>query len=117
MSYAGLKYAPTSIIFMKIPSISKFQWHSFSIASSSSVDDKTMTVIIKCDGSWTNSLYDIIQGMPVNGPDQRVQRCIPVSVEGPYGPASSDFIRYVRKSLVEVTIFTHSLKNGSILVL
>ncbi|KAK1407217.1 hypothetical protein QVD17_38831 [Tagetes erecta] len=88
----GLKYAPTSIIFIKIPSISKFQWHSFSIASSSLVDDDTMSLIIKCDGSWTNSLYDMIQGMPIVGPDQSVQRCIPVSVEGPYGPASTDFL-------------------------
>ncbi|KAJ9567883.1 hypothetical protein OSB04_003849 [Centaurea solstitialis] len=87
-----LKYTPTSIIFIKIPSISKFQWHSFTIASSSSVDDDTMSVIIKCDGSWTNSLYDIIQGIPVGGHDQRVQQCIPVSVEGPYGPASTGFL-------------------------
>ncbi|XP_071696322.1 ferric reduction oxidase 8, mitochondrial [Rutidosis leptorrhynchoides] len=87
-----LKYTPTSIIFIKIPSISKFQWHSFSIASSSNIDVDTMSVIIKCDGSWTNSLYNMIQAMPVNGHDQRVQRCIPVSVEGPYGPASTDFL-------------------------
>lgn len=87
-----LKYTPTSIIFIKIPSISKFQWHSFTIASSSSVDDDTMSVIVKCDGSWTNSLYDIIQRIPVGGHDQRVRRCIPVSVEGPYGPESTDFL-------------------------
>ncbi|KAL4566620.1 hypothetical protein LXL04_030740 [Taraxacum kok-saghyz] len=87
-----LKYTPTSIIFIKIPRISQFQWHSFSIASSSSVDDDTMSVIIKCDGSWTNSLYDMIQGMPISGPDQRVQSCITVSVEGPYGPMSTDFL-------------------------
>ncbi|PWA46087.1 ferric reduction oxidase 8 [Artemisia annua] len=87
-----LKYTPTSIIFLKIPSISMFQWHSFSIASSSSVDNDTMSIIIKCDGSWTNSLYDIVQRMPVDGPDQRSQMCIPVSVEGPYGPASTDFL-------------------------
>nr|XP_043605973.1 ferric reduction oxidase 8, mitochondrial [Erigeron canadensis] len=87
----GLKYTPTSIIFLKIPCISKFQWHSFSIASSSIVDDDTLSVIIKCDGSWTNSLYDIVQGMSNDG-HQRVHRCIPVSVEGPYGPASTDFL-------------------------
>ncbi|KAI3686424.1 hypothetical protein L1987_80100 [Smallanthus sonchifolius] len=88
----GLKYTPTSIIFIKIPSISKLQWHSFSIASSSLLDDDTMSIIIKCDGSWTNSLYDIIQGMLIVGPDQRAQRCIPVLVEGPYGPASTEFL-------------------------
>ncbi|KAK9080522.1 hypothetical protein SSX86_000280 [Deinandra increscens subsp. villosa] len=87
----GLKYTPTSIIFIKIPIISKFQWHSFSIASSSLVDDDTMSIIIKCDGSWTNSLYDIIHGMPNAGLEQRAQ-CIPVSVEGPYGPATTEFL-------------------------
>ncbi|CAB4274603.1 unnamed protein product [Prunus armeniaca] len=31
----GPKYTPTSIIFVKVPSISKYEWHSFSITSSS----------------------------------------------------------------------------------
>lgn len=88
---AGLKFTPTSVIFMKIPSISKFQWHSFSITSSSSVDDQTMSLIVKCDGEWTSSLYQMIHAELDSDADQ--MRCIPVAIEGPYGPATMDFLR------------------------
>lgn len=87
-----LKYTPTSVIFMKIPSISKFQWHSFSITSSSSIDERTMSVIIKCGGSWTRSLYNTIHD-ELNSDSDRM-KCIPIAVEGPYGPPSVDFLRY-----------------------
>lgn len=88
-----MKYTPTSIIFMKIPCISKFQWHSFSITSSSSVDDNTMSVIIKCEGWWTNSLYNIVRAELDSEADQR--QCIPIAIEGPYGPASLSFLRCI----------------------
>ncbi|KAH9776373.1 Ferric reduction oxidase 8 [Citrus sinensis] len=89
---AGLKFTPTSVIFMKIPSISKFQWHSFSITSSSSVDDQTMSLVVKCEGEWTSSLYQMIHAELDSDADQ--MRCIPVAIEGPYGPATMDFLRY-----------------------
>ena len=88
---SGLKYTPTSIIFMKIPSISKFQWHSFSITSSSIVDNHRMSVIVKCDGWWTSSLYDNIQAELDSDADK--MKSIPVAVEGPYGPSSMTFLR------------------------
>ncbi|GAV64603.1 Ferric_reduct domain-containing protein/FAD_binding_8 domain-containing protein/NAD_binding_6 domain-containing protein [Cephalotus follicularis] len=88
----SLKYAPTSVVFMKIPSISKYQWHPFSISSNSSIDDRTMSMIIKCEGEWTSSLYQMIQTeLKSNaGP----MSCIPIAIEGPYGPAAVDFLRY-----------------------
>ncbi|XVF49310.1 hypothetical protein PTKIN_Ptkin04bG0001100 [Pterospermum kingtungense] len=88
----GLKYTPTSIIFMKIPSLSKFQWHTFSITSSSSVDNHRMSVIVKCDGWWTSSLYDNIQAQLDSDADK--MKSIPVAIEGPYGPSSMTFLRY-----------------------
>ncbi|KAB1215662.1 Ferric reduction oxidase 8, mitochondrial [Morella rubra] len=88
----SFKYTPTSVVFMKIPSISKIQWHSFSIISSSSIDDETLSVLVKCEGSWTSSLYDMIQADLHSGADQT--KCIPIGVEGPYGPASVDFLGY-----------------------
>lgn len=86
-----LKYTPTSIIFLKIPIISRFHWHPFSITSSSSVDDQTISVMIKCEGWWTNSVYDVLH-QEINSSCRT--KCIPVAVEGPYGPASFDFTRY-----------------------
>ncbi|CAK9137552.1 unnamed protein product [Ilex paraguariensis] len=87
-----LTYPPTSVIFMKIPIISKFQWHSFTISSSSIVDDHTMSVIIKSEGWWTSSLCNILQAELDSDADQK--KCIPIGLEGPYGPASVDFLRY-----------------------
>ncbi|KAK7389121.1 hypothetical protein VNO78_23953 [Psophocarpus tetragonolobus] len=88
----GLKYNPTSVIFLKIPTISHLQWHSFSIISSSRADDHILSVIIKCEGWWTNSLYDLIHAELDKTADKR--KGIPIAIEGPYGPASLDFLRY-----------------------
>ncbi|XP_021733549.1 ferric reduction oxidase 8, mitochondrial-like isoform X1 [Chenopodium quinoa] len=86
-----LNYTPTSIIFVKIPMISKFHWHPFSITSSCTVNDQTMSVMIKSEGCWTNSLYDILC-QEVESKSQT--KCVSVAIEGPYGPPSFDFVRY-----------------------
>ncbi|ONI08237.1 hypothetical protein PRUPE_5G166400 [Prunus persica] len=88
----GLKYTPTSIIFVKVPSISKYEWHSFSITSCSRVDKSTMSIMIKSEGSWTSSLSHMIQTRQESDGDQT--KYIPIAVEGPYGPVSMDFLRY-----------------------
>ncbi|GMY23712.1 ferric reduction oxidase 2 [Fagus crenata] len=77
----GLNYNPTSTIFINVPSISKLQWHPFTITSSSNLDPKALSVVIKDDGSWTKKLYELLSS-PM------------VSVEGPYGPASTNFLRH-----------------------
>ncbi|KAF9590246.1 hypothetical protein IFM89_032024 [Coptis chinensis] len=90
-----LKYTPTSVIFLRVPSISKFQWHPFSITSSSTVDDDKISVIVKTEGWWTNSLYKIILAAEDSG--AYPVKGLPVSVEGPYGPASMDFISLLQE--------------------
>ncbi|KAF8399776.1 hypothetical protein HHK36_015646 [Tetracentron sinense] len=96
--HPSVKYTPTSLLFMKVPSISKCQWHPFSITSSSSVDDDTISVILKCDGGWTSSLYNTIHAALDSEADQG--KCLPVAVEGPYRPVSVDFLRYASLLLV-----------------
>ncbi|KAG8391861.1 hypothetical protein BUALT_Bualt01G0231000 [Buddleja alternifolia] len=83
----GLNYNPTSTIFINVPTISKLQWHPFTITSNSNLEPETLSVVIKCEGSWTKKLYDIISSPPAI---DRLQ----VSVEGPYGPASTHFLRH-----------------------
>ncbi|XAR50230.1 Ferric-chelate reductase (NADH) [Bertholletia excelsa] len=117
-----LVYTPTSTIFIKIPSISTLQWHSFSLSSSSNIDEHTMSVIIRCDGWWTSSLYSLVQAGP--GSHDKQMKCLPVAVEGPYGPASLDFLRYDSLLLIAGGIgitpllsILHeidSIRNGSI---
>ncbi|KAL6997103.1 ferric-chelate reductase (NADH) [Sarracenia purpurea var. burkii] len=51
-----------------------------------------MSVLIKCEGWWTSSLYNIVQAELAS--DGNPMKCIPVAIEGPYGPASLDFLRY-----------------------
>ncbi|KAK4418551.1 Ferric reduction oxidase 2 [Sesamum alatum] len=83
----GLKYNPTSTIFINVPAISKLQWHPFTITSNSNLEPERLSVVIKCEGSWTQKLHDMISS------PSSIDR-LQVSVEGPYGPASTHFLRH-----------------------
>ncbi|KAF7813095.1 Ferric reduction oxidase 2 [Senna tora] len=83
----GLCYAPTSSIFINVPSISKLQWHPFTISSSSETDSDTLSIVVKVAGRWSNTLY---QKLSSSSPLDHLQ----VSVEGPYGPTSTSFSRH-----------------------
>ncbi|KAF8005908.1 hypothetical protein BT93_K0252 [Corymbia citriodora subsp. variegata] len=87
-----LKYSPTSVVFMNVPRISKLQWHAFSITSSSNVQEDTLSLMIKCEGWWTSTLCRMITE-ELNS-DTHLTKCIPVAIEGPYGPSTVDFLRY-----------------------
>ncbi|CAH9128029.1 unnamed protein product [Cuscuta epithymum] len=83
----GLKYSPTSIMFINVPTISKLQWHPFTVTSNSNLEEDTISAIIKCEGSWTKKLYDVMSSpSPVDS--------LQVSVEGPYGPAQTSYLRH-----------------------
>ncbi|KAL3349103.1 hypothetical protein AABB24_022303 [Solanum stoloniferum] len=84
---SGLEYSPMSIMFLNVPSISKLQWHPFTVTSNSNLESDTISVVIKCEGSWTKKLYSVMS-LPSS-----VDR-LDVSVEGPYGPASTHFLRH-----------------------
>ncbi|XP_062000921.1 ferric reduction oxidase 4-like [Rosa rugosa] len=89
----GLDYNPTSILFINVPTISKMQWHPFTVTSNSNMEADKLTVVIKSLGSWSQKLY---QQLSSNSMDH-----IQVSVEGPYGPNSSHFLRH--KALVMIS--------------
>ncbi|XP_068652314.1 ferric reduction oxidase 8, mitochondrial-like [Aristolochia californica] len=88
----NLSYTPSSIIFIKIPTLSRLQWHPFSICSCSTVDKDKISVIIKCQGQWTNDLHNMIDAQLES--DGGHKTCLPIAVEGPYGPASIFYQRY-----------------------
>ncbi|THF95294.1 hypothetical protein TEA_016836 [Camellia sinensis var. sinensis] len=83
----GLSYTPTSIVFINVPSISKLQWHPFTISSSSNLESEKLSVIIKGEGSWSKKLYQM-----VSSPSSLDH--LDVSIEGPYGPFSIEFLRH-----------------------
>ncbi|KAF5464327.1 hypothetical protein F2P56_014411 [Juglans regia] len=85
----GLRYNPLSVVFINVPTISKLQWHPFTVTSNSNLEDDKLSVVVKGDGSWTKKLYHMLSS-PTNNSLHRLE----VSVEGPYGPASTDFFRF-----------------------
>ncbi|XP_015947735.2 ferric reduction oxidase 2-like [Arachis duranensis] len=88
-----LSYTPTSVMFINIPSISKLQWHPFTITSSSKWEPEKLSVVIKSEGTWSKKLYQMLSTPTIDHID--------VSVEGPYGPASTNYLRH--DSLVMVS--------------
>ncbi|XP_023900003.1 ferric reduction oxidase 4 [Quercus suber] len=88
----GLIYNPTSILFLNVPSISKLQWHPFTITSNCNMEPDKLSIVIKREGSWSQKLYQELSSSV---------DYLNVSVEGPYGPTSSHFLRH--ESLVMVS--------------
>lgn len=82
----GFSYNPTSVVFIKVLSISSLQWHPFTVSSSSSLEPENLSVVIKKDGRWTEKLFELLSQPSL----QRLE----VAVEGPYGPGSMDFLSY-----------------------
>ncbi|KAB2597744.1 ferric reduction oxidase 2-like [Pyrus ussuriensis x Pyrus communis] len=83
----GLKYNPTSVMFINVPSISKMQWHPFTVTSNSSLEPEKISIVVKGEGSWSKKLYQMLSSP---SPTDRIE----VAVEGPYGPASTHFLRH-----------------------
>ncbi|KAK9075355.1 hypothetical protein SSX86_003678 [Deinandra increscens subsp. villosa] len=81
-----LNYNPMSSIFVNVPKISKLQWHPFTITSSSNLEPEKLSVVIKSEGSWSRKLYEELSLPSINH--------LQVSVEGPYGPATTHFHKY-----------------------
>ncbi|XP_060179508.1 ferric reduction oxidase 5-like [Lycium barbarum] len=83
----GLEYSPTSVMYLNVPSILKLQLASIH----SNLESDTISFVIKCEGSWTKKLYDVIS-LP-SSVDH-----LEVSVEGPYGHPSTHFLRNIARS-------------------
>ncbi|KAA8533685.1 hypothetical protein F0562_031202 [Nyssa sinensis] len=89
----GLSYNPTSSAFINVPGISKLQWHPFTITSNSNMDPEKLSIVIKCEGSWSKKLY---QKLSSPSPVDRLE----FSIEGPYGPVSNHFLRHDKLVMV-----------------
>ncbi|XVF53550.1 hypothetical protein PTKIN_Ptkin05aG0107900 [Pterospermum kingtungense] len=88
-----LSYTSTSTLFVNVPTISKLQWHPFTITSSSNMNPDKLSIAIKSEGSWSSELYRKVSS---SFPPDRFE----VSIEGPYGPASTHFLRHDRLVMV-----------------
>ncbi|CAK4081643.1 unnamed protein product [Aphanomyces euteiches] len=54
-------YLPGDVVYVKVPAVSKIQWHPFSIASTPLHTPGLLTVYIKALGTWTTDLYDYVK--------------------------------------------------------
>ncbi|KAI6696357.1 hypothetical protein NL676_016476 [Syzygium grande] len=52
-------------MFINIPSISKLQWHPFTVTSSSEMETDPLSVAIQCGGSWHETLVMVSGGSGV----------------------------------------------------
>ncbi|KAG6402684.1 hypothetical protein SASPL_134886 [Salvia splendens] len=95
----GLNYSPTSIMLMNVPSISKLQWHPFTISSRSSLESDNVT-IIKGEGKWTTKLIDLVDHLDV-------------SIEGIYGHASTDLLRIELYKLIQLVEISYETAMAS----
>ncbi|KAL0299562.1 UNVERIFIED_CONTAM: Ferric reduction oxidase 2 [Sesamum radiatum] len=88
-----LTYNPSSIMFINMKSISKLQWHPFTITSNNNTDPDQLSIVIKSEGSWSQKLYEKLSSpTPIDQLD--------ISVEGPYSPTSTSFLRHEMLVLV-----------------
>ncbi|EFJ17226.1 hypothetical protein SELMODRAFT_10830, partial [Selaginella moellendorffii] len=82
----SLRYPASSIMFLNIPTVSKLQWHPFTVTTNSNVDDYKISVVIKSKGSWTKKLRNYV----TNPKNYHVDAII----EGPYGHSLDYLIDY-----------------------
>jgi len=83
----GLNYNPTSIMFINVSSISKLQWHPFTVTSNCNMEADKLSIVIKRGGNWSQKLFQQLSSSVEH---------VKVSVEGPYGPTSSHLLRSVK---------------------
>ncbi|MQL93070.1 hypothetical protein Taro_025705, partial [Colocasia esculenta] len=89
-----LNYGMMSSAFIKVPSISKLQWHPFTVTSNNNMEPDTFSVVVVKQGTWTQKLSQTLSSPSL----ERLE----VALEGPYGHIScTDFLRY--ESLVMVS--------------
>lgn len=89
----GVRYNVTSNLFVCVPKISTLQWHPFTVSSNDNMDPNKLSIVFKTGGSWTTKLYKELSSSSLDR--------LEVSVEGPYGPASTSFIEH--KTLVLIS--------------
>lgn len=84
----GGQYDAGQFVYLRVPEISSWQWHAFSISSYPEESSNTFSVHIKDLGEWTRALY----GKAIQAEKQNVMPLI--YVDGFYGKMTNEFERY-----------------------
>ncbi|KAJ7978730.1 Respiratory burst oxidase [Quillaja saponaria] len=84
----GFRYQSGMYIFIQCPQISQFEWHPYSLTSGP--QDDYLSVHIRTLGDWSYQMYSLFQEAMLSG----LKKCPKVHIDGPYGAASQDHVKY-----------------------
>jgi hypothetical protein len=82
----GFAFRPGDFLFLRIPALSRFEWHPFTISSAPEQADH-LGLHIRGLGNWTRELHERFAGLAEE------QRRLPVLLHGPYGTPSNEIFR------------------------
>lgn len=88
---ASFNYQPGDYLFIKCPSISKFEWHPFTISSAPETPD-ILSLHIRAAGSWTGKLYQLFREQReewIRSDSGQPEQGVQVYLDGPYGTPST----------------------------
>lgn len=85
MRKPGFLFIPGQFVYLRVPACSSLQAHPFTLTSAPEEDH--LSVHIRVAGDWTGRLASLLQG-------SRIPQSISIHIDGPYGCASQEYIRY-----------------------
>lgn len=90
MQKKGFKMLPGQYIFVHCPSISKLEWHPFTLTSAP--EDDYFSIHVRRAGDWTDALA---KACHIDDDDYTSTSKLPmVAVDGPFGTATEDIFWY-----------------------
>uniref|UniRef100_A0A8C7XGJ5 NADPH oxidase 2 n=1 Tax=Oryzias sinensis TaxID=183150 RepID=A0A8C7XGJ5_9TELE len=111
MKKKGFHMEVGQYVFIQCPSISRLEWHPFTLTSAPEED--YFSVHVRIVGDWTQALYEACGGN--KSELQEAWKLPKVAIDGPFGTASEDVFRYEVVMLVGagigVTPFASILKS------
>ncbi|XP_060687115.1 NADPH oxidase 3-like [Hemiscyllium ocellatum] len=111
MKKQGFKMKAGQYIFLHCPSISRYEWHPFTLTSASEEDH--FSIHMRAMGDWTNAFYEAC-GAHLRG-FREAWKMPRVAVDGPFGTACIDVFYYEVSVLIAtgigVTPFASVLKS------
>ncbi|KAF3438067.1 hypothetical protein FNV43_RR20823 [Rhamnella rubrinervis] len=84
----GFSYQSGMYIFIQCPQISPLEWHPFSLTSGP--EDDYLRVHIRTLGDWSHQIFSLFQEATSTGVKEHPK----IYIDGPYGAASQDHIKY-----------------------
>ncbi|CAG00874.1 unnamed protein product [Tetraodon nigroviridis] len=111
MKRKGFHMEVGQYVFIQCPSVSRLEWHPFTLTSAPEED--YFSAHIRIVGDWTQALYEACGGD--RSEPQEAWKLPKVAIDGPFGTASEDVFRYEVVMLVGagigVTPFASILKS------